>query len=119
MVVRGRCLLAVHGVLHTRSCVRQQRPRPQVAASSSKAVAPSSIRLWEQVLRNKDSVYLGDFDTAFANQFFWSWKDTGAFGYSTASIARAGVLLAYSLQALASGSTVRSQANATVRSGQS
>lgn len=67
------------------------------------------------MLPNVDSVYLGDFDSQFENKFFWSWKDTGDFGFSTESIARAGVLLAYSLQALASGGAVRSQANATVR----
>jgi hypothetical protein len=87
----------------------------QVELATGTEVPPSSLRLWQKVLPNVDSVYLGDFDTVFKNQFFWSYKDGGLEGFSRESIARSGVALAYTLRALASGTAPPGQANATVR----
>jgi hypothetical protein len=47
-------------------------------------------------------VYFGDFDTAFKNQFFWSFKDVALpETFSSMSVARAGAVIANALEALA------------------
>jgi Nicastrin len=85
----------------------------QVSRASNQDVPPSSLRLWRKVLRNADAVYLGDFDTAFEDKFFWSYKDTGKVNFSHKSIGRAGLLLASTLRLLAGGN--QPQRSAEVR----
>ena len=77
----------------------------QVNIPAERTLPPSSLRLWHRALPKADHAYLGDFDQQFADEFFWSHRDTGKHGYSTASIARAGVALAYTIAFLADEGT--------------
>jgi hypothetical protein len=74
----------------------------QVTKASTPDLPPSSLLLWRKVLPVADSVYFGDFDTAFANQFFWSYKDAALpASFSRESIARAGAVIASALESIA------------------
>ena len=75
-----------------------------MSAASAPALPPSSLLLWTKRLPDVDAVYLGDFDTQFANPFFWSFKDTSAARFSNETMARAGLVLARALLELAGGS---------------
>lgn len=89
-------------------------------ASSQSYLPPSSLLLWQLVLPEVDSVYLGDFDTEFSNRRFWDHTDDGVHEWSAAQVARSAHVLAAALHSLASGSaaaalpTVDTQARATV-----
>jgi hypothetical protein len=73
-----------------------------VTNASLSELPPSSLLLWRKVLPAVDSVYFGDFDAAFKNQFFWSFKDVALTEtFSSGSVARAGAVIASALETLA------------------
>lgn len=84
---------------------------------------PSSLRLWRLATNARkapplDVAYLGDFDMAFRNPYYFSHRDTGAdeATFSPVTIAAAGVTIARAVYALAAPSSAAPlQVDAEVR----